>query len=151
MEGEYGQLCDGSRFNDEVDLGSIHYYKVVAKKKYVRDAFDFVVLDEKTSNIVKVTNGTLTLSGKQKNKKSNTLSWNKLKREDTKNQGYVIYRKTNNDKKYKKLKEVTKNSYTDKSIKKKKKYSYKVRMFYVNEDGKREYSPYSNGITIKVK
>ena len=30
-------------------------------------------------------------------------------------------------KKYKKLKEVTKNSYTDKSIKKKKKYSYKVR------------------------
>ena len=151
LEGEYGQLCDGSRFNDEVDLGSIHYYKVVAKKKYVRDAFDFVVLDEKTSNIVKVTNGTLTLSGKQKNKKSNTLSWNKLKREDTKKQGYVIYRKTNNDKKYKKLKEVTKNSYTDKSIKKKKKYSYKVRMFYVNEDGKREYSPYSNGITIKVK
>ena len=52
---------------------------------------------------------------------------------------------------YKKLKEVTKKSYTDKSIKKKKKYSYKVRMFYVNEDGKREYSPYSNGITIKVK
>ena len=52
---------------------------------------------------------------------------------------------------YKKLKEVTKNSYTDKSIKKKKKYSYKVRMFYVNEDGKREYSPYRNGFTIKVK
>lgn len=151
LEGEYGQLCDGSRFNDEVDIGSTRYYKVVAKKKYVRDAFDFVVLDEKTSNIVKVTNGTLTLSGKQKNKKSNTLSWNKLKREDTKKQGYVIYRKINNDKKYKKLKEVTKKSYTDKSIKKKKKYSYKVRMFYVNEDGKREYSPYSNEITIKVK
>lgn len=151
LEGEYGQLCDGSRFNDEVDIGSTRYYKVVAKKKYVRDAFDFVTLDEKTSNIVKVTNGTLTLSGKQKNKKSNTLSWNKLKREDTKKQGYVIYRKINNDKKYKKLKEVTKNSYTDKSIKKKKKYSYKVRMFYVNEDGKREYSPYSNEITIKVK
>ena len=151
LEGEYGQLCDGSRFNDEVDIGSTRYYKVVAKKKYVRDAFDFVTLDEKTSNIVKVTNGTLTLSGKQKNKKSNTLSWNKLKREDTKKQGYVIYRKTNNDKKYKKLKEVTKNSYTDKSIKKKNKYSYKVRMFYINEDGKREYSPYSNEITIKVK
>ena len=151
LEGEYGQLCEGDEFDEEVDLGSTRYYKVVAKKKYVRDAFDFVVLDEKTSNIVKVTNGTLTLSGKQKNKKSNTLSWNKLKREDTKKQGYVIYRKTNNDKKYKKLKEVTKNSYTDKSIKKKKKYSYKVRMFYVNEDGKREYSPYSNGITIKVK
>lgn len=151
LEGEYGQLCDGSRFNDEVDIGSTRYYKVVAKKKYVRDAFDFVTLDEKTSNIVKVTNGTLTLSGKQKNKKSNTLSWNKLKREDTKKQGYVIYRKINNDKKYKKLKEVTKNSYTDKSIKKKNKYSYKVRMFYINEDGKREYSPYSNEITIKVK
>ena len=40
---------------------------------------------------------------------------------------------------------------TDKSIKKKNKYSYKVRMFYINEDGKREYSPYSNEITIKVK
>lgn len=53
--------------------------------------------------------------------------------------------------KMKSHKEVTKNSYTDKSIKKKKKYSYNVRMFYVNEDGKREYSPYSNGITIKVK
>ena len=151
LEGEYGQLCEGGEFDEEVDLGSTHYYKVVATKEYVRDSFDFVTLDEKTSNIVKVTNGTLTLSGKQKNKKRNTLSWNKLKREDTKKQGYVIYRKTNNDKKYKKLKEVTKNSYTDKSIKKKKKYSYKVRMFYVNEDGKREYSPYSNGITIKVK
>ena len=146
-----GQLCGGGWIDDDVELGSTYYYKVVVKKEYVRDSFDFVTLDEKTSNIVKVTNGTLTLSGKQKNKKSNTLSWNKLKREDTKNQGYVIYRKTNNDKKYKKLKEVTKNSYTDKSIKKKKKYSYKVRMFYVNEDGKRGYSPYSNGITIKVK
>ena len=32
FEGEYGQLCEGGEFDEEVDLGSTRYYKVVAKK-----------------------------------------------------------------------------------------------------------------------
>ncbi|MEE1505258.1 MAG: leucine-rich repeat protein [Acutalibacteraceae bacterium] len=73
-----------------------------------------------------------------------TLKWNRI----TGAQGYVIYRKTA-DGSYKKIATVkgsTKVSYVDKSAKKGKKYTYKVKAYY-----SKTYSAYSNTKTIKDK
>ena len=153
VNGEYGQFCDGDEFEDEVDIGSTYYYKVVAQKKYSTGTFDFVLLDKRETNIIKVCNGKIILSGEKKGKRKIFIHWNEMKRKNEKKQGYLIYKKKDKSKKYKKMAEVNinRNSYTDKSVKKHSGYTYLVRMFFVNSDGNKEYSPYSNKVRVKIK
>ncbi len=85
-----------------------------------------------------------TLKTAKSTKSGVSLKWTKT----TGAQGYVIYRKTGSGS-YKKLKTekgVSNLSYVDKSAKKGKKYTYKVKAYY-----SKTYSAYSNTKTIKDK
>lgn len=78
------------------------------------------------------------------------LKWTKSKGAD----GYVIYRKTGKSGKYKKIKTITsgkKVKYTNTRLKKKQKYYYKIKAFYLDQNGKRVYTAWSNvkGVTCK--
>ncbi len=82
-------------------------------------------------------------------KKKVRVSWKKV----TGASGYVIYRATKKNGKYKKVKTIKKGStksWTNKKLKSKKKYYYKVRA-YRNVSGKKVYSVYSNISYKKVK
>ncbi len=85
-----------------------------------------------------------TLKTAKSTKTGVSLKWSKV----TGASGYVVYRKTG-DGSYKKLTTVKGNSkvtYVDKSAKKGKKYTYKVKAYY-----SKTYSAYSNTKTIKDK
>ena len=85
-----------------------------------------------------------TLKTPSTTKKGIVLKWNKI----TGASGYVIYRKTGSGS-YSKIATVKGNSkisYTDKTAKKGKKYTYKVKAYY-----SKTYSVYSNTKTIKDK
>ena len=78
------------------------------------------------------------------------LKWTKSKGAD----GYVIYRKTGKSGKYKKIKTITSGKrvkYTNTRLKKKQKYYYKIKAFYLDQNGKRVYTAWSNvkGVTCK--
>ena len=74
-------------------------------------------------------------------KKSISLTWSLIHDAD----GYIIYRKNGENEKYKAIKTINGEgniTYTNKSLKKNKTYTYKVRAFR-NINGKRVYSQYS--------
>ena len=82
-------------------------------------------------------------------KKKITLTWKKT----AKASGYVIYRAVKKKGKYKKIKTIKKASvvkYTDKKLKKGKKYYYKIRAFR-KVNGKTIYGPFSGIVYKKVK
>ena len=85
----------------------------------------------------------------KKTKKGISVNW---KRVDGAS-GYVIYKATSKNGKYKKVKTIKKSStktWTDKKVKSKKKYHYKVKA-YRNVSGKKVYSVYSNISNKKAK
>lgn len=141
-------------YDDLIEVGKTYYYKMVAKKIYARGAFDFVTLDTKTSNIIKVVSGKPELSGHLNGKKSVKISWHKLSHEYCKKSGYMVYRKTNKQGSYKKIKTINKKStikFSDNTTKYNTNYKYKIRAFYINRKKKTLFSPYSNVITVKTK
>lgn len=82
-------------------------------------------------------------------KKAAKISWKKISGAD----GYVIYRSTKKNSGYKKVKTITKGSttsYTNKSLKSKKTYYYKVRT-YKKVNGVTIYSSYSTPKKVKTK
>lgn len=86
---------------------------------------------------------------KNSSKKTATVSWKKVKGAT----GYVVYRSTKKNGKYKAVKTITKGSttkYVNKKLKKKKTYYYKVRA--VKKSGnKKIYSAYSKVVSVKIK
>ncbi len=82
-------------------------------------------------------------------KKRATVSWKKIKGVN----GYEIYRSTKKTKGYKKIKTAKKVSivsYTNKKLKAKKKYYYKIRA-YKTVNGRKMYSSYSSPKAVKTK
>ncbi len=80
------------------------------------------------------------ISNKKKNKL--TVSWKKSS--DAK--GYEIWRKTGKNKKYKRIKTITKNStvkYTNSKLKKGSTYYYRVRSYAIGNNGQKVYSSWS--------
>lgn len=82
-------------------------------------------------------------------KKTATVSWKKVKGAS----GYVVYRATKKNGKYKSVKKISKGStvkYVNKKLTKKKTYYYKVRAF--KKSGKKVvYGAYSNKVSVKIK
>lgn len=159
MKWEDAYNCYGSYENGDTvwlfsTIGDTYYYKVVAEKVYARDAFDFVTLATKTSNIIKVVCGKPVLSGKANGKTKVKLSWGKMTSDRYKKVSYEIYRKTKKQKSYKKIKTVSKKSATsfqDKKLKRNTNYMYRIKAFYVNKKKKKVYSPYSDVVSVKTK
>ena len=151
----YGRHDNGNTVDDDfADIGKTYYYKVVAKNYLLNEDYDFVEFRSKTSNIVAIKNGVIELKSSLSGKKKVKLSWNKIYKEDVKKRGYVVYRKAKGKKKFSSIKTINgikTLSFTDKDTKKKTTYEYKVRAFYKNDKGKKEYSPYSNVCKIKTK
>ncbi len=89
------------------------------------------------------------LKVKNSSKKTATVTWKKVKSAT----GYVVYRATKKNGKYKAVKTITKASTTkfkNKKLKKKKKYYYKVRA--IKKAGKKvTYSKYSKAVSVKIK
>ena len=89
------------------------------------------------------------LKVKNSSKKTATVTWKKVKGAT----GYVVYRATKKNGKYKAVKTITKASTTkfkNKKLKKKKKYYYKVRA--IKKVGKKvTYSKYSKAVSVKIK
>ena len=89
------------------------------------------------------------LKVKNSSKKTVTVTWKKVKGAT----GYVVYRATKKNGKYKAVKTITKASTTkfkNKKLKKKKTYYYKVRA--IKKAGKKvTYSKYSKAVSVKIK
>ena len=89
------------------------------------------------------------LKVKNSSKKTATVTWKKVKGAT----GYVVYRATKKNGKYKAVKTITKASTTkfkNKKLKKKKTYYYKVRA--IKKAGKKvTYSKYSKAVSVKIK
>ena len=119
----------------------VRAYKIVSGKKYYGSYSSSVKLTTKTSTpkISKVTAG----------KKKATVQWKKT----TGASGYEVYMATSKKGKYKKVKTVTSGKtvkYTKKSLKKGKRYYFKIRT-YRTVNGKKVYSSYSSVKSVKVK
>lgn len=150
----YGSYENGDTVWGFSTVGKTYYYKVVASKVYARDAFDFVTLATKTSNILKVVCGKPVLSAKPDGKTKVKLSWVKMTSDSYKKVSYEIYRKTKKQKTYKKIKTVSKKaatSFKDQKLKRDTSYMYKIKAFYINKKKKKVYSPYSDVVTVKTK
>ncbi|MBE5880994.1 MAG: hypothetical protein E7289_01595 [Lachnospiraceae bacterium] len=122
-----------------------YYYKVRAYKtisgKKVYGAFSTV----KTCGPKKVSGA----KAKAYSGKKIKITWKKTSNAS----GYVVYRATSKNGTYKKVKTITSKktvSYTNKSLKKGKKYYYKVRA-YRTIKGKKVYGPYSDVVYAKAK
>lgn len=89
------------------------------------------------------------LKVKNSSKKTVTVTWKKVKGAT----GYIVYRATKKNGKYKAVKTITKASTTkfkNKKLKKKKTYYYKVRA--IKKAGKKvTYSKYSKAVSVKIK
>lgn len=79
-------------------------------------------------------------------KKKAKLSWKKI----SEAKGYVIYRSTAKNGNYKKIATIKKLKYTDKKVKKNKKYFYKVKAYTIS-NGKTTYSKASSVKFVKIK
>ena len=122
--------------------GTTYYYKVSAIRGTAESA-----LSGKASAKPKLsTPSSFKVKAK---KKSAKISWKKVSGAN----GYVIYRSTKSKSGFKAVKTIKKGStvkYTNKSLKKGKKYYYKVRA-YRKVSGKKVYSSYTKVLKVKAK
>lgn len=124
-------------------FGRAYYYKVRAVKasgkSYVTSSDSKIV----PGKIVPLSPRTLK---KSTAKKRVTLKWSSVKRAT----GYQVYRSTKKNSGYKKVADIRGKSYTDKKVKSRKTYYYKVRV-YTKVKGKKVYGDYSKIIRAKTK
>lgn len=122
-----------------------YYYKVRAYK-----AIEGTDLCAEFSEIKSCApKNTSKVTAKAKKGKKVKVTWKKVSAAN----GYEIYRATKKNGKYKKVKTITKKktvSFTDKSLKKGKRYYYKVRAYRLIR-GKKVYGPYSEIVSAKAK
>ena len=121
---------------------------VEAQKAAEKKAADAVkaqkAAEKKANEAIKSTLPKLTLNVKAGTKKA-TLTWNK----STKGTGYVIYRSTSKNSGYQKIKTITSlktTSFTDKNLKSKKTYYYKICVYKGSVNG-----TLSTAKSVKVK
>ena len=121
---------------------------VKAQKAAEKKAADAVkaqkAAEKKANEAIKSTLPKLTLNVKAGTKKA-TLTWNK----STKGTGYVIYRSTSKNSGYQKIKTITSlktTSFTDKNLKSKKTYYYKICVYKGSVNG-----TLSTAKSVKVK
>lgn len=141
--GSYEKIADvagtaGSYVDQNLTPGKTYYYKVRAYKNSKIYAFSVV----KSQQARPVTPSVSTTAGKGKI----TVKWSSVSGIT----GYYVYRSATKSGTYKALKKCSSKTqqYTNKSLKKGKRYYYKVRA-YKTVDGKRVYSDYS-GYSSKV-
>lgn len=128
-------VLDNSYVDKTVKTGKTYYYKIKSVKKQNSSEFSTIVTAKPSLSkpaIKKIS---------KKGKKSLKVSWKKVDGASK----YQIYRSTKKNGKYKKVKILSSKttSYTNKKLKKGKKYYYKVRAV-VKVDGKNVYSAFSS-------
>ena len=99
----------------------------------------------KKINILKATysKNDYKLKVSKKTKTTNTIKWSSIPAAS----GYEIYKKTSKNGSYKKIATTKNKTYTDKKLKAKRTYYYKVRSWYV-KDGNQKYYGYSNVVKV---
>lgn len=127
--------------------------KSVATTKFAKVGEHYVSAFEKNENtafapIAKVTVGLdkAEITKKTAGKKKATLKWKKV----VGAKSYQVYRATKKNGKFNKVATVKKLSYTNKKLKSKKNYYYKVRA-YAKADGKAYTGAFSQVVKVKVK
>lgn len=128
--------------NYELTTGKTYYYKVLAYGNYSQCNSEY-------SNITSAKPAPLepkNLKLKKASKTSIKVSWKKVAGAT----GYVVYRATSKNGKYTKVTTTNKTSLTNKSLRKKKTYYYKVRA-YRTVKGKKYYGSYSEIQKLKLK
>ncbi|MCQ4635805.1 N-acetylmuramoyl-L-alanine amidase [Anaerovorax odorimutans] len=130
--------------NSKLKTGKTYYYKV---RPFRKSASGTRYGSYSSIKSAKVKPGTPSVSSKA-GKRKITVKWKKV----TGASRYVVYRATKKSGKYKKIATLKSNrrSYTNKKLKKNKRYYYKVRA-YRTVKGKKYYSNYSSYTTKKVK
>lgn len=89
------------------------------------------------------------VNAKNKIKRSATITWKRVEGAS----GYKVYRATKKNGKYKAVKTIKRGKtvkFTNKKLKKEKKYYYKVRA-YRTVDKKKVYGGYSSGVSVKIR
>ncbi|MCO7121962.1 family 10 glycosylhydrolase [Ihubacter massiliensis] len=127
--------------NSKLTAGKTYYYKVRAYKGGTTYSFSSVVSKKPKPKTPSIS----TKAGKRKI----TVSWKKVSGAS----GYKVYRATKKSGKYKTVKTIKSSKtrkYTNKKLKKGKRYYYKVRA-YKTVKGKRVYSSYSSYSSKKAK
>lgn len=132
----------------KVSKGKTYYYKVVPYLNYKGNSYnggDSNISNIKTFSDKKITGVSLTTDA------GNGLAYISWKKSSGNLDGYIIYRATSKNGKYKKVKTVSKSksSYTDKNLTKGQTYYYKIRG-YKNINGKNCYTNYSNVKSVKT-
>ncbi len=128
--------------NYKLTTGKTYYYKIIAYGNYSQCNSGY-------SNITSAKPAPLepkSLKLKKKSKTSIKVSWKKVSGAS----GYVVYRATSKKGKYKRVATTKKTSLTNKGLKKKKTYYYKVRA-YKTVKGKKYYGSYSTVKKLKLK
>lgn len=128
--------------NYELTTGKNYYYKVVAYGQYVEALSEASAYSYAKPAPLKPTNVKLT----KKNSTSINISWKKV----TGATGYAIYRSTSKNGKYTKVATTKSTSFTNKKLKSKKTYYYKVRA-YKTVKSKNVYGDYSSIVKKKLK
>lgn len=116
----------------------VRYYNETNKRKCYSNFTKTVKTSTKPS--------TPKITLKSKKSKQATISWKKISGAS----GYEIYRSTKSKSGFKKIKTITKTSYTNTKLTSKKRYYYKVRA-YRTVNGTKIYSSYSTTKYVKIK
>lgn len=136
-KGSYKRVNSASKlqYTDKVaKAGKTYYYKLKVNGVF-SDPVSIKLIPEAPGKV----------KGSSKSGKV-TVKWRKV----SKAGGYRIYRSTSGKGRYKKAGDTKKNTYTDKNVKKKKTYYYKVKT-WKKVDGKKVYSDFSKAFKIRVK
>lgn len=130
--------------NKKLKTGKTYYYKVRPFRKTASGTRYGSYSSIKSAKVKPNTPSVSSKAGKRKI----TVKWKKVSGASR----YVVYRATKKKGKYKKVATLKSNrrSYTNKNLKKKKRYYYKVRV-YKTVKGKKIYSNYSGYTTKKAK
>lgn len=144
--GKYQQIGSsntGSFTDKKVSLNKVYYYKIAAANSYVQCD------SEKSKSGRGIVINAPSVKVSVTKKKYVRLSWKRNKSAD----GYVIYRSVKKNSGYQKIAAFSssqRTGYTDKQVKKKTRYYYRMRA-YKKLDGKTLYSTYSSKHEIRIK
>lgn len=136
-------------YSNELNLAQEDTNKPAEPTTEKKDQTTTTAKNKVTETIKAVLSKVTNLKVKNKKTKKAVITWKKVKNAD----GYQIYRATKKSGKFKKIKTIKGNAvvkYTNKKLKKNKKYYYKVRA-YRTVKGKKVYSAFSvkKGVVIK--
>lgn len=132
--------------NKSLQCGKTYYYYV---KAYEKQSGNLVCINTTATQKIKVIPAKVSLKSAKASAKKVKITWKKQSGIN----GYVVYQSTKKNSGYKNIatvKSASKVSYTTKTLKKGKKFYYKVRA-YKTVNGKKVYGDYSNVKSVTVK